>query len=83
MNVDIPLNRQKFIDHFHSILDEKYSFKKKYNKQNIENEAHFLVKDSSNKMLHSSEMMKLGEAETELDSATKLILDIDLSIEKP
>ena len=82
LNVDIPLNRQKFVDHFLTILDEKYSFKKKYTNKRVD-EVCFIVRDNKYDENDSSDIMRMGNVESEVDAATKLILEIDLSIEKP
>jgi len=82
LNIEIPLNKVKFIDHFHNILNEKFSFKKKYNKKK-DDDAAFKIVDTDEEKKNPDEMILLNEQEEAIDNYTKMILDIDLSIEKP
>jgi hypothetical protein len=82
LNIEIPLNKVKFIDHFHTILNEKFSFKKKYNKKSQDDVA-FRIKNEDEEKKNPDEMILLNEQEETIDNYTKMILDIDLSIEKP
>lgn len=81
LNVEIPLNKVKFIEYFHNILNEKYSFKKKYNKKNQENYA-FKIEDEDEEKKNPDEIMLMNDQKDVVDNYTKMILDIDLSIEK-
>lgn len=81
LNVEIPLNKVKFIEYFHNILNEKYSFKKKYHKKNQENYA-FKIEDEDEEKKNPDEIMLINDQKEVVDNYTKMILEIDLSIEK-
>lgn len=81
LNVEIPLNRVKFLDYFHGILKARHSLRRKTGKRATENYA-FKVADEGEEKKNPDQLMLMSDQKEVVDSYTKMILDIDLSIEQ-
>ena len=78
LNVDIPLNRSKFLDHFHGILKKKnaHRFKKIQN----ESKPFFEVDEGPSEFKLNGNFSEMDNDEPEIDPYTQQIMDIDLAI---
>lgn len=79
LNIEIPLNRDKFIGYFEGKLNEKARLRTKGNKGNELYE--FDVEDSQDDIIASNEMLLLQEKDNQVDEYTQMIMGIDLTIE--
>ena len=80
LNIDIPLNKKKFKDYFDKILEERLSFKKRYNEKDQQQPMFVVEKAKINEGLQEPLLLFCNE-DAQIDAYTKMILDIDLSIE--
>lgn len=81
LNIEIPLNRSKFVDYFEDKINEKEKFKLK-NKKTTSDLYEFEIEDVNDEVIASNEMLILQDKQTEIDEYTKMIQNIDLTIEK-
>ena len=81
LNVEIPLNKQKFIEYFNGILNEKFAFKKKQSTKSESNFA-FKVENENEEKKNPDDLMLINDQKEVVDNYTKVIMEIDLSIEK-
>ena len=81
LNIEIPLNRDKFLGYFERKLNEKAKLRTKNNKGAEVYE--FDVEDSQDDIIASNEMLLLQEKDNQVDEYTQMIMGIDLTIEPP
>ena len=81
LNIEIPFNKAKFLKYFSDILDEKILFKKKYNEKNLEKPL-FIIKSEETNEINQDPVIMINNDKSNIDNYTKMILDIDLSIEE-
>lgn len=79
LNIEIPLNRDKFIGYFEDKLHEKARLRTKNNKNTESYE--FEIEDYQENIIASNEMLLLQEKDNHVDEYTKIIMNIDLTIE--
>lgn len=60
LNIEIPSNKLRFLDYFTSILNEKYSYRKRYSKKE-ECEPAFRVGDEGNEKRLPDEVLLIGD----------------------
>ena len=81
LNIEIPLNRKKFVNYFEEKINEKEKFKVK-GKKTTSDLYEFEIEDANEEIVASNEMLMLQEKHAMVDEYTKMIQNIDLTIEK-
>lgn len=79
LNIEIPLNRDKFIGYFEGKLNEKARLRTKGHKGTEVYE--FDVENSQDNIIASNEMLLLQDKDNQVDEYTQMIMGIDLTIE--
>lgn len=78
LNIDIPLNREKFLQHFQGILAKKNAFKSRRIEQRPE--PLFQASGPPTERRVTDELLLIEGESIEVDPFTKQILEIDLAI---